>query len=119
MVHRYIFVRLAPEHRDGMPLLKVLKSANEVLKAAFGVQGVYVGHAADHDTRQDWDLCFRLEYTSTVDMERSMSDPVVRSFVGNFLSPRAEAVQMASFTSEVPPRRPAINKNPLAGPFRS
>ncbi len=100
MIRRYIFVKLKPEIKDGLKLLQVLKTANEVLSAAHLVQGVYVGHAVDDATRQSWDICFTLEYVSHVDLERSMNDPITRSFVSNFLTPRAEKVEMASFSDE-------------------
>ena len=93
-------MRLLPEHAEGLKLIQILKTAKDVLSAAYGVQAVHAGHAADADTRQTWHVCFTLDYVSNVDLERSFRDPVTRAFVNNFLGPKAERVEMVSFSSE-------------------
>lgn len=104
MVRRYILLKLKPEHQEGSAVIKLLKTAQEVLMAAFGVQGIYAAKAADADTEQSWNICLTIEYVSGVDLQRSMKDPITRSFVKNFLEPRCEKVEMLSFQGETPKR---------------
>ena len=106
VVRRYIFAKLKTEHATGLKRVQLLQTAKEVLHAAYGVQGLHIGYAADDDTRQAWDLCITMEYVSNVDLERSSKDAVTRAFLKSFLGPRAEAVWSASFEGEtVGPRR--------------
>jgi len=106
VVRRYIFAKLNPEHATGLKLVKLLGTAKDVLHAAYGVQGLHIGHAADEATKQSWDICFTLEFASHVDMQRCSQDAVVRTFLKSFLGPRTQAVSTAVFEGEsAGPRR--------------
>jgi hypothetical protein len=100
MLRRYIFVKLKPEYRDGLKVLQILKTAKEALHAAYGVQGLHVGRAADDATSEHWDVCLTLEFVSSVDLERCLKDSITTAFVERFLGPRSENVWMGSFDGE-------------------
>jgi len=106
VLRRYIFVKLKEEHREGLKVLQLLKTAREVLHAAYGVQHLHSGGAADAETKEQWDLCITLEFVSDVDLERSLKDPVFKAFLNNFLGPRSERVWSATFEGDARgPRR--------------
>ncbi len=106
MVRRYIFVKLEPEYVAGLKAIRLLETAKEVLRAAYGVQALHIGHAADDATKQQWDLCFTLEFVSNVDLERSSKDAVTRTFLTSFLQPRAQSVWSVTFEGQsAGPRR--------------
>ncbi len=93
-------VKLKPEHRDGFEIEKMLRSAREALRAAYGVQGVRVEYAADDQTRAEWDVVITVDYVSGIDEERSQRDPIRRAFETNFLGHRAERVWSGVFRAE-------------------
>lgn len=106
MVRRYIFVKLNDTHRTGLKLVQVLSTAKQVLPAAYGVQAMHVGHAADDATRAVWDLCFTLDFVSDVDLAQSEADAVTKAFLTNYLGQRASAIWTATFEGHVGgPRR--------------
>lgn len=100
MVRRYLFIKLNPEHAVGLKRVQLIKMADTVLRAAYGVQDVRVETAADPATIADWDLCVTLVFVSGIDLEKSLRDPVTKSFVENFLKERAERVWAATFEKE-------------------
>ena len=105
VVRRYIFVKLKPEYASGLKIVQLVKAAREVLPAAYGVQGLHVGRAADEPTRDKWDLCLTLEFVSDVDLDRSSRDPVTRAFLTSYLTPRSEDIWTAVFEGERSGRR--------------
>lgn len=106
MLRRYVFVKLKEEHREGLKLLQLLKTAREVLHAAYGVQHLHAGGATDEQTRAEWDVCITLEFVSGIDLERSQSDPVFKAFIDNYLGPRCERVWSGTFEGDTRgPRR--------------
>ena len=100
MVRRYLFIKLNPEHVVGLKRVQLLKTADTVLRAAYGVQDVRVETAADPGTSVEWDLCITIIYVSGVDLERSLRDPVTKTFIENFLKERTERVWAANFQKE-------------------
>lgn len=100
-----MFVKLKPEFASGLKVVQLLKAAREVLPAAYGVQGLHVGHAADDATREKWDLCFTLEFVSDVDLHRSSTDPVTQAFLTSFLGPKSVDVWTATFEGDRAGRR--------------
>lgn len=100
MLRRTLMVKLKPEHRDGFEVVKMLRSAQEALRAAYGVQNVRVEHAADDETRAQWDLMITMDYVSGIDEARSARDPIRQAFESNFLGFRAERVWSGVFRFE-------------------
>lgn len=97
MLRRYLFVKLQPEHTQELKLVQLQKTTQEVLKTAYGVQGVHVGRAMDDATRAEWDLCITLDLVSSIDLQRCFDDSVVRAFVDRFLAQRATRVSLVTF----------------------
>lgn len=97
MVRGYIFIKLKPEYRQGLAFVQVMETAKTALDAAYGVQNLSVARAADEATRAEYDVCITLVFTSGVDRERSLKDPVSSAFMNNFLRTRAEKVWAATF----------------------
>jgi hypothetical protein len=100
MVRGYLFIKLRPEFREGLPLVQVLKTADTALRAAYGVQDLRVARAADEETRATWDICLTVTFVSGVDQKRSLKDPISRAFTDTFLKSRAELVWTATFEDQ-------------------
>lgn len=99
MLRRTLLIKLKPEHALGLPLEKILRTAETSLGAAYGVKSVLAEHAADDETRNEWDLIITVVYVSGVDEKRSAGDPIRKAFEENFLGPRAERVWSGLFAS--------------------
>jgi hypothetical protein len=97
VLRRYLFVKLKPEHTQELELVQLQSRAQEVLRTAYGVQGVHVGRAMDDTTREEWDLCITLDLVSSVDLQRCFEDAVVRAFMTKFLAQRSTRVTIATF----------------------
>lgn len=97
VLRRYIFAKLKPEHAQELKIIQLQKVAHEVLQAAYGVQGVHVGRAVDDETRTQWDICITIDFVSSVDLERSLNDSVMRAFIERYLSQRVERISVATF----------------------
>lgn len=100
MVRRYLFIKLNPEHAVGLKRIQLIKTADTVLRAAYGVQDVRVEIAADPATIADWDLCITVIFVSGIDLEKSLRDPVTKSFVENYLKERTVRVWAATFQKD-------------------
>ena|SRR5688572_25560647 len=100
MVRGFLFIRLRPEFRSGLPLVQLLRTAQTALSAAYGVQQVNVSRASDERTRAEWDLCLTVSFVSGVDRERSLKDPISTAFMESFLASRAEKVWSATFEDD-------------------
>jgi hypothetical protein len=97
MLRRYLFIKLKPELRTGLKLVQLMASAEEVLRASYGVQDLKVGAAADGDTREEWDLCISMMYVSGVDADRAQRCPILLTFRERFLGQRATSVKTYLF----------------------
>lgn len=97
VLRRYVFVKLLPDHAQELDVVQLQSRAQEVLRTAYGVQGVHVGRAMDDVTRAEWDLCITLDLVSSVDLQRCFDDAVVRAFVNKYLAARSERVTLATF----------------------
>jgi hypothetical protein len=100
MIERFAFVKLAPEHSTDEGRRALAREALAVLRPLPGVLAVTVGHPADADSANAWDLCVNVRFASLADAAAYRAHPAHRRFVDEVIAPRSVARKGWTFEVE-------------------
>lgn len=96
MITRYVYLRLAPEHRDQRQAL--VEQARRVLTPLPMVLSFHAGVPADDHAEAAWDICFEIRLESLAAVDAWQADPVHRDYVDSTLKPLVQVKKAWNFT---------------------
>jgi len=97
MIERTVLVKLKESFASEDSRREVACHSQEVLARVPGVTGVAIAVAADETTAGSWDLVITVRFAALEDVPIYRAHPVHRTYVDDYLRPRAEILKAWNF----------------------
>lgn len=96
-VTRIVLVKLTDEHCTDEGRAAAAAHTREVFSTLPGIEGFDVGVPADERARASWDMVIQVYFRSLDDVPAYVDHPDHRTYVDDFLSPRAATKKAWNF----------------------